>query len=132
MRQAVEEVGREKMREKEMEKGMLMREKNMKETREQVEEKGGKEDVERWARQMGGEDWKGLLAAYWKEKETENEKEEEEDDYPSDHSNLPGKERRRRRKLRAAANQATAQWRQTAEGKEQKRKWEEVGGQDRK
>ena len=35
-------------------------------------------------------------------------------------------------KLRAAANQATAQWRQAAEGKEQKRKWEEVGGQDRK
>ena len=64
MRQAVEEVGREKMREKEMEKGMLMREKNMKETREQVEEKGGKEDVERWAREMGGEDWKGLLPAY--------------------------------------------------------------------
>ena len=64
MRQAVEEVGREKMREKEMEKSMLMREKNMKETREQVEEKGGKEDVERWAREMGGEDWKGLLPAY--------------------------------------------------------------------
>ena len=64
MRQAVEEVGREKMREKEMEKGMLMREKNMKEAREQVEEKGGKEDVERWAREMGGEDWKGLLPAY--------------------------------------------------------------------
>ena len=64
MRQAVEEVGREKMREKEMEKCMLMREKNMKETREQVEEKGGKEDVERWAREMGGEDWKGLLPAY--------------------------------------------------------------------
>ena len=64
MMQAVEEVEREKMREKEMEKGMLMREKNMKETREQVEEKGGKEDVERWAREMGGEDWKGLLPAY--------------------------------------------------------------------
>ena len=28
-------------------------------------------------------------------------------------------------KLRAAANQATAQWRQTAEGKEQKRNWED-------
>ena len=54
MRQAVEEVGREKMREKEMEKGMLMRERNMREAREQVEEKGGKEDVERWAREMGG------------------------------------------------------------------------------
>ena len=64
MRQAVEEVGREKMREKEMEKSMLMREKNKKETREQVEETGGKEDVERWARGMGGEDWKGLLPAY--------------------------------------------------------------------
>ena len=64
MRQAVEEVGREKMREKEMEKSMLMREKNKKETREQVEETGGKEDVERWAREMGGEDWKGLLPAY--------------------------------------------------------------------
>ena len=64
MRQAVEEVGREKMREKKMEKSMLMREKNKKETREQVEETGGKEDVERWAREMGGEDWKGLLPAY--------------------------------------------------------------------
>ena len=38
MRQAVEEVGREKMREKEMEKGMLMREKNMKEATEQDDE----------------------------------------------------------------------------------------------
>ena len=64
MRQAVEEIEREKMREKEMEKGMLMRERNMREAREQVDEKAGKEDVERWAREMGGEDWKGLLPAY--------------------------------------------------------------------
>ena len=33
---------------------MLMRERNMREAREQVDEKAGKEDVERWAREMGG------------------------------------------------------------------------------
>ena len=42
MRQAVEEVGREKMREKEMEKGMLMREKNMKEATSRLKRRGVK------------------------------------------------------------------------------------------